>query len=162
MAAVDYFLKIDGIPGESQDSKHKDEIQLLSFSFGATQNTTIGSGGGAGAGKVAMQNFDFVMQVCRASPSLFLACCNGHHFNGVNLTCRKAGKEQQEYLKIKMTQVFVTSYQFNGDGASIVLPTDSIRLAFAKINYDYFIQNSDGTIKPGAQVGWDVIRNTQV
>jgi type VI secretion system secreted protein Hcp len=77
MAAVDYFLKIDGIDGESQDAKHKNEIDLESFSWGATQGGTMAFGGGGGAGKVQMQDFHFVMRVNKASPKLFLACANG-------------------------------------------------------------------------------------
>jgi len=77
MALVDYFLKIDTIPGESGDSKHKDEIQVLSFSFGESQAGTMGFGGGGGAGKVQMQDFHFMMNVNKSSPKLFLTCANG-------------------------------------------------------------------------------------
>src|SRR5712691_1971915 len=100
MAAVDYFLKIDGIEGESQDSKHKGEIDLESFSWGETQSGTHAAGGGGGAGKVSMQDFHFVMRVNKASPKLLQACAGGQHIPKAILTCRKAGKDQQEFLKI--------------------------------------------------------------
>ena len=96
MALVDYFLKIEGIPGESQDAKHKDEIQVLSFSFGESQSGTMAFGGGGGAGKVQMQDFHFMMNVNKASPKLFLACACGEHIPSAILTARKAGKEQQD------------------------------------------------------------------
>ena len=99
MALVDYFLKIDGIPGESQDAKHKDEIQVLSFSFGESQAGTMAFGGGGGAGKVQMQDFHFMMNVNKASPKLFLNCATGAHIGNAVLTARKAGKDQQDYLK---------------------------------------------------------------
>src|SRR5256885_3864946 len=99
MAAVDYFLKVDGIEGESTDSKHKGEIDVQSFSWGETQSGTFAAGGGGGAGKVAMQDFHFVMGVNKSSPKLMLACANGQHIKQAVLTCRKAGTDQQEYMK---------------------------------------------------------------
>jgi type VI secretion system secreted protein Hcp len=156
MAAVDYFLKIDGIPGESQDAKHKDEIHILSFSFGATQGGTHAFGGGGGAGKVSMQDFHFMMTVNKASAKLFLACATGEHIKEAILTCRKAGKEQQEYLKIKFNDLLVSSYQVNGDANANHLPVDSISLNFAKIHIDYKVQDEKGALKPGAVVGYDL------
>ena len=105
MAAVDYFLKFDGIKGESTDAKHKDEIDIKSWSWGETQ-----AGQGAAAGKVAMQDFHFVMRVNTATPALMKACATGDHIKTATLTGRKAGKEQQEYLTVKLTDVLVTSY----------------------------------------------------
>src|ERR1035437_3532731 len=99
MAAVDYFLKIDGIEGEAQDKTHKNEIQLESFSWGETNAGTMAAGVGGGSGRVAMQDFHFVMKTNKASPKLMLACATGEHIKNGILTCRKAGKEQQEYLK---------------------------------------------------------------
>src|SRR6266480_3476009 len=133
MAAVDYFLKIDGIEGESQDDKHEGEIDIESFSWGATQSGTIAVGGGGGAGKVSMQDFHFAMGVNKATPILFLACAQGDHIKNAILTCRKAGKEQQEFLKITMSDVLVSSFQTGGSGAGDVVPTDQISLNFAKI-----------------------------
>ena len=116
MAAVDYFLKLDGIKGESQDSKHKDEIDLESWSWGETQTGTFSGGGGGGAGKVSMQDFQFVMKVNTASPKLLKACASGEHIKNAVLTCRKAGKEQQEFLKIILSDVLVSSYHTGGSG----------------------------------------------
>ena len=110
MALVDYFLKIDGIPGESQDAKHKDELQVLSFSFGESQAGTMAFGSGGGAGKVQMQDFHFIMNVNKASPKLFLACATGDHIPKALLTARKAGKDQQDYLKVTFTDLLVSSF----------------------------------------------------
>src|SRR5688500_16372886 len=101
MAVVDYFLKVDSIEGESTDDKHKNEIDVESWSWGETNSGTHATGGGGGAGKVSMQDFNFTMRVCKATPKLMLACANGQHIKEATLTCRKAGTEQQEYLKIK-------------------------------------------------------------
>src|SRR5258708_6839256 len=102
MAAVDFFLKVDGVDGESSDSKHKGWIDIESWSFSEAQTGTHSGGGGGGAGKVAMQDFTFTTKVSKASPKLFLSCATGEHHKNALLTCRKAGKDQQEYLKIKL------------------------------------------------------------
>src|SRR6185437_6277340 len=101
MAVVDYFLKIDSVEGESGDHAHKGEIQLESWSFGETNAGNMAEGGGGGSGKVQMNDFHFVMKVNKASAKLFLACATGEHFKNAVLTCRKAGKTQQEFLKWK-------------------------------------------------------------
>ena len=95
MATVDYFLKIEGIPGESYDQGHKDEIQIMSFSWGETQSGTIAAGGGGGAGKVQMQDFHFVMNVCKASPKLFLACATGDHIPKATLTAARPARSSR-------------------------------------------------------------------
>src|SRR5438876_5728497 len=156
MAAVDYFLKIDGVPGESHDTKHPDEIQVLSFSFGETQAGTMAFGGGGGAGKVQMQDFHFMMNVNKASPKLFLTCATGEHIKGAILTARKAGKDQQDYLKVTFTDLLVSSFQTNGDAHANSLPVDSISLNFAKIEWEYKIQNADGTLGAGVKTAYDL------
>src|SRR5215207_1300961 len=120
--AVDYFLKLDGIDGESADSKHKGQIDLQSFSWGETQTGTHGAGGGGGAGKVQMQDFHFVMKAGKASPKLFLACAEGEHIKKAVLTCRKAGKEQQAFLEVTMSDVLISSYQTSGSSHGDEVP----------------------------------------
>jgi type VI secretion system secreted protein Hcp len=162
MAAVDYFLKIDGIEGESADSKHKSEIDVQSFSWGETQSGTFAAGGGGGAGKVAMQDFHFVMQVNKASPKLMLACANGQHIPKAVLTCRKAGKEQQEYMKWTFSDVLVSSYQTGGSANGDILPVDQISLNYAKVEVEYKEQKADGTLGGAVKAGWDLKQNKQV
>ena len=146
MAAVDYFLKIDGIEGEAQDKTHKNEIQLESWSFGETNGGTSSSGMGAGAGKVAMQDFHFVMRSNKASPKLFLACADGEHIKKAVLTCRKAGKDQQEYLKWTFSDLLISSYQTGGSASSDVVPLDQISINFTEAQVDYKEQKPDGTL----------------
>ncbi len=163
MAAVDYFLKIDGIPGESQDHKHKGEIDLHSWSWGETNSGSAAQGGGGGAGKVAMNDFHFVMGSNSASPKLMLHCANGHHIPKAVLTCRKAGgKEQLEYLKITLSDFIVSSYQAGGSAHSDVIPVDQISLNFSKIEIEYKEQKKEGGGGGAVKAGWDLKANKEV
>jgi len=162
MAVVDFFLKLDGIEGESQDHAHKNEIHIESWSFGETQGGTSQAGGGGGAGKVSMQDFHFVMKTNKSSPKLFLACATGEHIKKAVLTCRKAGKEQQEYLKYTFSDFLVSSYQTGGSGHSEVVPTDQISLNFSKIEVEYKEQKPDGTLGGSVKAGFDLKANKPV
>ena len=162
MAHVDYFLKIDTIEGESADKAHKGEIDLESWSWGEAQSGAHVAGGGGGAGKVAMQDFHFVMKINKASPKLFLACASGEHIKKAVLTCRKAGKEQQEYMKVTMSDLLVSSFQTGGSNHGDALPTDQISLNFAKIEVEYKEQKVDGTLGGPVKAGWDVKQNVKV
>ena len=162
MAQVDYFLKIDGIDGESHDHKHANEIEISSWSFGETQGGSHSSGGGGGAGKVVMQDFHFTMNTNKASPKLFLACANGEHIKSAKLTCRKAGKDQQEYLSWTFSDLLVSSYQTGGSGGNGVLPVDSISLNFTKVEIGYKMQKPDGTLDAENKAGYDLKKNQKV
>src|SRR5262245_65739536 len=109
MAAVDYYLKLDGVDGEATGEGHKGQIDVESWSWGESQQGTHGSGGGGGAGKVAMQDFHFVMKCCKASAKLMLACASGQHIKDATLTCRKAGRKQPAVLGHKLSELVVSS-----------------------------------------------------
>jgi type VI secretion system secreted protein Hcp len=160
MALVDYFLKLDGIQGESQDSKHKNEIEIESFSWGANQTGTASHGGGMGAGRVQMQDFQFVKRIDKASPKLMLACASGDHVKSAILVCRKAGKEQQEYLKITFTDLLVSSYVTTGSGAGDIIPMDQIALNFSKVEFEYKEQKPDGTLGGAIKAFYDMKTQT--
>jgi type VI secretion system secreted protein Hcp len=160
MAQVDYFLKIEGIPGESQDAKHKDEIDVLSWSWGATNSGTMSYGGGGGAGKVSANDFHFTMKVNKATPKLMQHVCNGKHIASAILTCREAGEKQQEYLKVKFTDLIISSYQTGGSGGSDIKPTDSISFNFAKLEFSYAPQNKDGSLGGPVETSWNFKENT--
>src|SRR5256885_4223522 len=114
MAAFDYFLKLDGIPGESADAKHKGEIDVLSWSWGESQEIAAAPGGGLGAGKVAMTDLHVSANLSKASPQLLLACAAGTHINSAVLTGRKPGKGQTEFLTFSLSDVLVSGYQTGG------------------------------------------------
>lgn len=156
MALVDYFLKIDGIQGESQDKTHKNEIEIESFSWGANQSGTASHGGGMGAGRVQMQDFNFLMRVNKSSPKLMLACANGAHIKSAILTCRKAGKEQQEYLKVTFSDLLVSKYETKGTGEGNVIPMDQIALNFSKVEIEYKEQKPDGTLGGAIKAFYDM------
>jgi type VI secretion system secreted protein Hcp len=162
MAQVDYFLKIDGIQGESSDDKHKDEIEVISWSWGEAQVGTMAYGGGGGAGKVQMQDFHFVMRVNKAFPKLMEKCATGEHIKSAFLTCRKAGGSQQEYLKYTFSDVLVSSYQTGGGGGSDVVPVDQVSLNFSKIEVEYKEQKLDGTLGGAVKAGYNLKTNTKV
>jgi type VI secretion system secreted protein Hcp len=155
MAAVDYFLKIDGIEGESADDKHKNEIDVLSFSWGETNAGSHATGGGGGAGKVSMHDFNFVMKVNKASPKLLLACATGEHIKKAVLTCRKAGGDQQEYMIMTLSDLLVSNFQTGGSQGDVI-PTDQISLNYSKIEYEYKAQDDKGKLGAGVKVGYDL------
>jgi type VI secretion system secreted protein Hcp len=159
MAAVDYFIKFDGIKGESADSKHKDEIDIESWSWGAIQQGSIGHGGGGGAGKVDLQDFHFVMKLNTASTALLKACTTGQHIKTATLTARKAGKGQADYLIFKFYDVLVSSYQIGGSEQASPVPTDSCSFNFAKFEMEYKRQRPDGTYVQGGTFKYDLKSN---
>jgi type VI secretion system secreted protein Hcp len=146
--AFDAFLKLGDIKGESTDRDHKDEIVIESFSWALGNTTTPQSaGGGAGAGKVSMQDFHFTMRTSLASPVLMQACASGKHFPDATLTARKAGEKPVEFLIIKMNDVIISSYQLGGEASGEVVPMDQISLNYTKIDFFY----TNGPPRPETQ-----------
>jgi type VI secretion system secreted protein Hcp len=156
MAAFDYFLRIDGIPGESIDAKHKDEIEVQSWSWGETQEHAPSPSGG-GAAKVAMTDLHVSTTISKASPQLLLACASGKHVKSAVLTGRRAGKAQADFLTFSLSDVLVSGYQTGG--ATADAPLDSISLSFSKIEVSYQAQTAKGTLAPPVRAGWDVKAN---
>jgi type VI secretion system secreted protein Hcp len=161
MAAVDYFLRLDGIEGESKDDVHQKAIELESWSWGGTQSGNHETGGGGGAGKIWMQDFMFLMKVNKASPKLMLACATGEHIKEALLICRKAGSEPQEFFKVKLSGLLVSSYQTGGDESDIV-PLDQVTLNYSKIEVEYKPQNPDGSLGGAVKAGYDLKVNKKV
>jgi len=154
---ADYYLQITGIAGESKEAKHKDWIDVLSWSFGESNAGAAAAGGGAGAGKVQMSDFNFMKATSKASPKLFLACAQGQRMKEAKLSAVKAGAMQQEYLSWTFSDVLISSYQTTGSGGDISM--DSVSLAFAKVQVEYKPQNPDGSLGTPVVAGWDVMAN---
>lgn len=157
----DIFIKIDGIKGEARDAKHKGEIDVESFSWGVSQTGTMQKGGGGGTGKVTVQDLTFLHRTDAASPLLLLACCNGKHLKDALLTARKAGEDPVEYLKIKMTDVLITSVAPSGDGAQDHT-LESVSLNFAKVEVEFTPQDEKGKPSGPVKMGWDIAENKKV
>jgi type VI secretion system secreted protein Hcp len=142
--AFDAFLKIRDaagnilIEGESTDKTHPNEIQIDSFSWGVSNPTSVGSGGG-GSGKAVPQDYHFTAPVSKASPNLMLACATGRHLPEADLTLRKAGGPGQvEFVKMRLTDCLISTYA-HGGSASDGPPEDSFSIAFAKVEFIYTV-----------------------
>ena len=160
MAAVDYFLKLDGIEGESTDAKHKGWLDVDSWSWGESLPTTPATGSGAGVGKVRFDAFQFTTRVSKASPKLFLACASGQHIKEAQLVGRKAGKAQQDFLTWTLSDVLVAAYQTGGTEQE--LPMDAVSLNFTKVSVSYKAQKADGSLDTAVTAGWDSKTNKKV
>ncbi len=152
------FAKIGTIKGESLDARHKDEVEVLAWSWGVSQSGTVPHGGGAGAGKASFHDLSFTHRLDKASPLLMKACATGEHIREATITVRKAGAGQQEYLVIKMTDVLVTgvSTSMSADGDAAV---ESVELAFGKVDLEYKPQKPDGSLDVGIHFTYDLKAN---
>lgn len=161
--AVDMFIKIDDVKGESQDAKYKEWIDILAWSWGLSQEGTFHRGGGGGTGKAQMTDLSVTKWVDRASPNLMKYCANGKQYKEAKLVVRKAGgKEPLEYLVINLKDVIVTSYNTGGGGGEERL-TENINLNFAQVSIDYQQQKADGSKEGGpVKFGWNIAQNKEV
>jgi len=153
--ALDMFLKLTGIQGESTDAKHKGEIDVLAWSWGLSEPVVSGGSGGGGAGRVKIENISVQKLVDLASPLLLLASAEGTHISDGTLTIRQAAKNGVEFLLFKMTDVLVTSVQVAASKEAD-RPTESITLGFNKVEFDYSQIKSDGSLGPAEPFKWDV------
>ncbi|MCC7200320.1 MAG: type VI secretion system tube protein Hcp [Gammaproteobacteria bacterium] len=158
--AMDMFIKIGELAGESGDSVHKDSIDVLAWSWGLSNSGSAHSGGGAGAGKVNVQDLSFTKWVDRSSPELMLACANGKHFDKALLTLRKAGEKPVEYLKLNLEDLMITSLSTGGSGGEDRL-TENVTLSFAKYKIEYTPQKKDGSADKVVRTGWDIKANVK-
>jgi type VI secretion system secreted protein Hcp len=156
----DIFLKVDGIKGESRDSKHPGEIDVLSWSWGMTSPPPVGGGGG-GTGRVSFRDLSVGKRIDAATPKLMLACASGQHIKSALLTARRGGGGGIEYLKIKMDVVLVTSVNV-GEAAAEGEPTETVTFNFEKVNLDYIGHSDTGTPNPPISFGWDLTKNVKI
>jgi len=157
---VDYFLKIDGVAGDSHDAHHRDEIDVIAFSWGETNSGSSSSGTGAGAGRVHMEDFHFTALTGSASPKLMLLCANGKHVVSAVLVARRPGNSLQEYLKITLSDIEVSAYHISGSEGDV--PLDEVSLRFAKFQIDYKPQKATGALGAAIHGGWDVKVNKAI
>jgi type VI secretion system secreted protein Hcp len=159
--AVDMFIKIGDLKGESVDDKHKEEIDVLAWSWGMSQSGTTHLGTGGGDGKVNVQDISFTKYVDKSSPNLMQYCCNGKHFAEALLTVRKAGETPLEYLKLTLKDLMITAVSTGGSGGEDRL-TENVTLNFSQFKVEYTPQKKDGTGDAAVTIGWDVAKNVKV
>jgi type VI secretion system secreted protein Hcp len=158
--ALDTFIKIGSLKGESVVKGFEDQIQVLSWSWGMSQSGTTHTAQGGGAGKVNVQDLTFTHNVDAASPNLVKACCTGEHFDTATLTMRKAGGTALEYVTLTLTEVIISSVSMGGSGGEDLL-SENVSLNFAKFKYSYQPQDAKGAKKGGAiEASYDIAKNT--
>ena len=154
---VDIFLKLDGIEGEAQDDKHKNEIEVQSFSWGVSNGGTFAAASGGGSKHANFQDVHFTKLIDKSSPKLMLSSSTGDHIKTGLFTFRKAGKKegQLEYLKVKLSDLLISSYQLS-DHAGADLPVEQVSINFSKIELEYKEQKQDGSLGGAVQAGYDL------
>lgn len=153
--AVDMFLELGDIEGDSKDAVYEGKIDILSWAWGMTQSGTTHSGPGGGAGKVDVQDISITKNIDKASPNIIKVVCTGKALETARLICRKAGEEALEYLVIEMEQVIVSSYSVGGSEGEII-PTENFSLNFAKFTLTYTPQMDDGSGDAEIPVGLNI------
>jgi len=156
--AVDMFIKIGSLKGESVDKAHKESIDVLAWSWGMSQSGTTHMGGGGGSGKVNVQDISFTKYIDASSNALIQATCSGEHFAQAVLTVRKAGKTPLEYIKITMKEVIISSVSTGGSGGEDRL-TENITLNFAEFKYEYTEQAVTGGKGTTKTATWNIAEN---
>jgi len=158
--AQDIFLKINGIDGESQDSSHKNEIEVLKWDWQILQESNMHAGSGGGAGKATVKDLNFSHYVDRSSPNLMKFCLTGKHIQEAVLVVRKAGGSPLEYLKITMSDVVITNVQPAGSNTAERI-TEEVSLSFAKVKQEYTVQNQQGGSGGAVTAGYDIKQNKE-
>ncbi len=156
--AVDYFLQLTSINGESVDQNFPNQISVLSFSWGGTQTTSVAGTGGSGAGKVSLNEFSITKYYDSSSPEIFKSMVVGTHITTGTLSAVKSGASGQAFLKITLGELFVTSQQIS---ASTEIPTETVSFSYNTIKVDYSKQNEQGNLTSVGPVSYDLKANKQ-
>lgn len=158
--ATDIFLKIDDYTGESQDKSHKDEIEVLSWTWCMAQGGSAHAGSGAGAGRVIVRDLTIIKHVDRSTPNLIKLCCSGKHFGKAKLVMRKAGGTAVEYFTVEMTDGIVSGVK-PAVGKCDEVPTESVTINFAAFKCEYTPQGADGRPAPTIPAQWNIAKNSE-
>jgi type VI secretion system secreted protein Hcp len=156
--ATNIFLKISGIKGESTEDRHQDEIEVLSWSWGLSQNSSTGVGAGGSAGRANFNDLSFTHRLDKASPSLMRACATGEHQKEATLTQRRAGSGLPEFLILHLSEVSVTAVLSSASGADDGL-IEQVSLQFATIDLEYKPQKADGSFDVSIHFKYDIRSN---
>lgn len=159
--AQDIFIKIDGIEGESQDSTHKGEVEVLDWDWSVSQTSNMHSGSGGGAGKCTVEDLNFEHYIDKSSPNLLQHCLTGKHIPEAVLTVRKAGGSPLEYLRITLQEIIITRVSpvyLN----TMRVPRETVSLAFSRVKMDYVLQNAEGNSAGTVAMGYDIKANANI
>ena len=159
--AVDIFLKLDKIKGESVDDKHAGSIDVLQWSWAMTQSGTTHLGPGGGAGKVDVGDLTLTKYVDMATHELLKACASGEHIANGELIVRKAGAVPLEYFRIELTDILVSSYSTGGSGDGMDRIMETVTLNFAEYKVTYASQKNDGSKGPEGVAGFNIAKNVK-
>ncbi len=161
--AVDFFLDLQGagIQGESVTKGFENQIQLLSFSWGGSQVSSVAGTGGSGAGKVDLADLSVMKHLDSASPLIYKNLAAGTHLQTATLSASKAGAGGTSggsvaFLKITLGELFVTSMQLSG---SSELPTESVSFSYNTIKYEYSKQDDQGNLASTGAITYDLKTN---
>ncbi len=163
--AIDCFLKVEMIPGESTDDKHQDWIEILSYSFGVAQSSSgaASTGGARSGGRADFSDFVVTHVLDKASPKLAKACCEGTHLTHVTLSLNRAGGEKEEYMEYKMDDVLITSVSASGQSGSEALPIETISFNYGRITFTYTeTDHKTGAPKGKVSSGWSLVQNKPI
>lgn len=157
--AHDIFLKVDGIEGEAEDSTHKNEIEVLSWSWNVSQQSNMHMGSGGGTGKATVDDLTFEHFIDRATPNLVQYCLLGKHIKQAQLVARKSGGSPLEYLKLTMNDVLVTRVSPEGVASDESRPRERVSLSFSSMKQEYIIQNAQGGSGGAVTATFDIKKN---
>ncbi|MES9905730.1 MAG: type VI secretion system tube protein Hcp [Sedimenticola sp.] len=158
--AVDFFLKIEGIKGESRDDAHKDEIDVTAWDWGMSQTGSMHIGGGGGTGKVSVNDLSITKTIDKSTPNLMKSCTTGKHFAEATLVCRKAtGDKPLEYLVLKLKDVLISNISVGGSESNGGVVTENVTLNFASFEYAYTPQNEKGASEGVVKHGFNIEKN---
>ena len=132
---------------------HKGEIEILSWSWGVSNASSVGVAGGSGKGKASPGEFQFTHSYDKASPVLAKKCAQGVHFPTVVLTARKSGEGQKDFFKITMKEVFITSAQPAGSAGGDIM--ESVSMSYSVIDFSYKPQDAKGGLGGEVKFSWD-------
>lgn len=150
---IDCHIKFDGVTGEATHKDHKGEIEVLSWSWGASNASGL-AGGGSGQGKGSASDFNFMHKYDKASPVLAKQCASGKHFPTVVMTARKSGEGQQDFFKVSMKEVFITSVQPSGSSGGEIM--ESVSMSYKDIEFSYKPQDAKGSLGGEVKFGWNL------
>jgi len=159
--ALEFYLKLDGIPGESTDSKHKEWIEVVSFSHGVEQEGSSRSGGGESTvGRAHFSDFCVVKRLDKSSPKLALTCASGAHVASAKMELCQSTKDKHPYMKYELTDVVISAVKPSGQNTSNTLPLEEVTMRYSKIQWEYTPMDAAGKVTAAAKANWNLKDNT--